>query len=71
MKKSFAEIFGKHLCVLRTERGITQKQFAQFLQVSESTYANWEQGRREPCLYHLLKISKILEVDMNTLFDLE
>ncbi len=71
MKKNFAEIFGKHLCLLRNEKGITQKQFAKLLQVSESTYANWEQGRREPCLYHLVEISKILEVEMNTLFDFE
>lgn len=66
-----AEKFGKHLCELRTERGFTQKQMAKKLQVSDSTYANWEQGRREPPLYHIILISKILDVDMNTLFEFE
>lgn len=63
--------FGKHLMQLRTERNMTQKEMATKLQVSESTYANWEQGRREPSLSNLLQIAKILETDMNNLFDIE
>ena len=63
--------FGKHLMQLRTERSMTQKEMAEKLHVSESTYANWEQGRREPSLSNLLQIAKILETDMNTLFDIE
>ena len=70
MKENIAEDFGKHLCLLRMEKSFTQKEIANILQVSVSTYANWEQGRREPDLYHLIAIAKILEIDMNTLFDL-
>ena len=69
MKKSFAEIFGKHLCVLRTERGITQKQSAQFLQVSESTYANWEQGRTEPNIEMLRKLGEIFKINIDELIN--
>ncbi len=50
---------------------MTQKAMAEKLQVSESTYANWEQGRREPSLSNLIQIAKILETDMNSLFDIE
>lgn len=71
MKDNISEIFGKHLCSLRIEKGLTQKKVADILQVSVSTYANWEQGRREPDLAHLIRIANILEVDMNTLFELE
>ena len=63
--------FGKHLMQLRAERNMTQKAMAEKLQVSESTYANWEQGRREPSLSNLIQIAKILETDMNSLFDIE
>ena len=63
------EFFGNHLCKLRNEIGLTQKQVANELNISVSTYANWEQGRREPNLYHLFELAKIFEVDMNELFD--
>ena len=69
-KMNISEQFGTHLCELRKEKGFTQKEVAEVMQISVSTYANWEQGRREPDLEHLYLLSKIFEVDMNTLFEL-
>ena len=63
--------FCANLKETRKSCGLTQKQVATALNVVESCYANWEQGRREPDLAHLIRIANILEVDMNTLFELE
>ena len=70
MQNNISVIFGKRLSVLRVEREFTQKQMAEKLQVSVSTYANWEQGRREPDIEHLIMLAEILEIDMNSLFEL-
>lgn len=61
--------FGKKLRELRTEKGLSQKQMAERLVVAVSTYANWEQGRTEPSIYHLIFIAVVFKVDMNTLFE--
>ncbi len=61
--------FGNKLQELRKECNITQKQMADILIVAESTYANWEQGRREPSLLYLLAISRTLRISMDELFD--
>lgn len=47
---------------LRTERGITQKSVAQNLGISQTCYAGYEQGYREPDLKTLLKIADYFEV---------
>ncbi len=69
--KNFSDRFGNNLRELRAEKHLTQEQVAEQIAVGVSTYANWEQGRREPSLYHLLCLASIFEVDMNTLFDFD
>lgn len=61
--------FGKRLQELRKEHNLTQKQMAELLIVAESTYANWEQGRREPNLLYLLSISRTFRISLDELFD--
>lgn len=70
MNLDFAVAFGKHLKELREEKGYSQKATAEKIGVAVSTYANWEQGRREPCLYDIKNIINALEVDANELFTL-
>lgn len=73
MKLSIEEVphkFGKNLRDIRLEKNITQKEAAKGIKVETSTYANWEQGRREPSLYYLILLAEFFEVDMNALFDL-
>ena len=65
----FTKLFALRLKRLRTERGLTQKQVAMQLAVKVSTYANWEQGRREPSIYDLWKIIIDLKISANELFD--
>lgn len=66
-----AKNFGAHLRELRKERQYTQQDVALKLRVPISTYANWEQGRREPSLYDLYNIMLVFKIDANILFDTE
>ena len=64
-----ANNFGAHLRELRKERQLTQQDVALSLRVPISTYANWEQGRREPSLYDLYNIMFVFKIDANILFE--
>lgn len=46
---------------------MTQKQVAEKLGVVESCYANWEQGRTEPSIEMLRKLSEIFSVSIDDL----
>lgn len=63
--------FSLNLQIFRHENNLTQKDLAHKLCISESTYANWEQGRREPNIYFIIKLVKILNIDYNALFNFE
>ncbi len=62
--------FSENLKQLRIEKGLSQKQLAEKLGVAVSTYANWEQGRREPSIYDIFNILSVLEIEANELFEL-
>ena len=61
--------FCKNLKSVRLENNFTQKQIAQHLGVVESCYANWEQGRTEPNLDMLRKLSALLHVTVDELLN--
>jgi len=48
---------------------MTQKQVAEKLGVVESCYANWEQGRTEPSIEMLRKLSDILKISLDDLIN--
>lgn len=56
---------------IRKARGMTQKQVAERLERSVSTYQDWELGRRNPKLSSLLKISKVFGCNINDLIDIQ
>lgn len=62
-------IFCKNLKEARKLRNLTQKEVARELGVIESCYANWEQGRSEPSIEMLRKLSAILSVGLDELID--
>ena len=66
----FTQLCASRLKRLRIERGLTQKQVAMQLNVKVSTYANWEQGRREPSVYDIFNLLWVFEIDANELFDI-
>lgn len=61
--------FCKNLKETRRANGLTQKQVAQALNVVESCYANWEQGRTEPNIEMLRKLSKLFNVGLDELIN--
>ena len=54
--QDLASNFKVKLRDFRLERKLSQKMFAEILSIPHSTYANWEQGRREPSIYEIYKI---------------
>ena len=61
--------FCKNLKTARKDSGLTQKQVADKLNVVESCYANWEQGRTEPNITTLRELSIILNVSVDELIN--
>ena len=59
------KIFCDNLKNARKSAYLTQAQVAKELGVVESCYANWEQGRTEPSIDSLRKLSKILNVSID------
>ena len=63
------EKFCKKLKEARKACSMTQKQVAERLKVVESYYANWEQGRTEPSIEMLRKLSNIFSVSIDDLIN--
>ncbi len=63
--------FCNNLKYYRKEQSLTQKQMAVKLNVVESCYANWEQGRTEPNVEMIRKLCKILDVSADDLINCE
>ena len=61
--------FCANLKEIRKSCCLTQKQVAQELNVVESCYANWEQGRTEPNIEMLRKLSNIFKVSIDDLLN--
>ena len=61
--------FCKNLKETRKALGLTQKQVATALNVVESCYANWEQGRTEPNVDMLRNLSRLFNVSIDELIN--
>ncbi len=61
--------FCNNLKEARKQSNLTQKQVAETLHVVESCYANWEQGRTEPNVEMLRKLSSLLNVSIDELIN--
>lgn len=55
-------IFAQRLKELRQDKGLTLKQVSALLNIPLSTYANYEQGVREPSLAMLNALCDVYEV---------
>ena len=63
------KVFCENLKSARKFCGMTQKQVAEKIGVVESCYANWEQGRTEPSVEMLRKVSKVLNISLEDLIN--
>lgn len=69
--EKFKGIFCEKLKSIRLEQNYSQKTVAEKLGVPVSTYANWEQGRREPSIYDIFNLMWVYNIDANELFNVE
>lgn len=60
--------FHEYLTMFRKQKGFTQAQMAEKLEISRSTYTNYEAGNRSPDLEGLERISEILGCSLDELF---
>ena len=63
--------FSKNLKELRIEKGLSQQELAQILNVTQSTVAKWESGDREPNFSILIQVAKFFEVSTDTLLGIK
>lgn len=55
------------LLELRTEKGLSQRETAREMHVSQSTYNNWENGKTQPSIEQLIQLSAFFEVSIDYL----
>lgn len=65
------KLLSERLKELRGDRGLSQPQVADSLDISRSTYANWEQGRREPDVNSLISLANFFDVTVGYLVGTE
>lgn len=61
--------FGNRLCSLREEKGLSQKELAIILEVSDKAISKWENGQSIPRMETLEKISEVFNVSLDTLLN--
>ena len=61
--------FCKNIKEARKACCLTQKQVAELLNVVESCYANWEQGRTEPNIEMLRNLGNIFNISIDELIN--
>ncbi|HEP1276637.1 TPA: helix-turn-helix transcriptional regulator [Streptococcus pyogenes] len=59
--------FPSKLREIRKQKGFTQESISQLLGIGQSSYAKWENGKTEPTLENIGKLSKILDVSVDFL----
>lgn len=62
---------GKFIQELRKEKGLTQKELAEIIGVSDKTISKWENGNSSPDTSMLMSLSDALEVTVNELLSCE
>ena len=56
---------------IRKEKGLLQREVAEAVGISPSTYANYEQGTREPPIQLIIAFCKFFQVTSDYLLGLE
>lgn len=61
--------FGNKLCSLREEKGLSQKELATILDVSDKAISKWENGQSIPRMETLEKISELFNISLDALLN--
>lgn len=68
---NITETIGKNLKEARKYKGLTQREIAEMLFMTQQQYSRFENGIFELNYDQILKICEILEITPNELFDLQ
>lgn len=68
-EQKFLDSFGKRLATIRKMKGITQEKLADLVEVHRTYIGFIEQGKRNPSISNIYKISKALKVSLKELFE--
>lgn len=71
LKEEKKNLFSVRLKELRLKKGLTQTELGEKVGVKQSTFTNWENGKREPSYENLVKLADLLEVSLDSLFGRE
>lgn len=63
--------FSTNLKELRENKGLTQREIASLLDISQVTYCNWENDKTEPDLNNLIRLCKFFMVSTDYLLGIE
>lgn len=63
--------FGEKLKALRSQKGMTQKELAEIINISPQAVSRWENNEVEPSLETLRRLAEIFDVSMDDLFGTE
>lgn len=58
---------GQTLLKYRRNHNYSQKQVAELLDVSQSSYCDWESDTSSPKIENLMKVAKLYDIDINEL----
>lgn len=61
--------FGKNITKIRKEQNMTQREFAESLNVSHATVSKWELNKSVPSHEHIAKICELYSVDANFMYE--
>ncbi len=65
------KIIAKRIKELREEKGLSQKELAKELSVTQTTISKWEQDIRNPDIYTIVKMCKFFNVSADYFLGLE
>lgn len=67
-QQKFLNNFGKRLAEIRKQKGITQEALADIVELHRTYIGFIEQGKRNPSIVNIYKITKALKISLNELF---
>lgn len=68
-EKELPNMLPQRLKALRKEAGLTQKELADKLNISQAAYAQWENGVKKPARENLTTLANILDTSIDYLLD--
>lgn len=68
-EKEYLIRLGSHIVTIRDEKGISQKELSDILDMDDGSLRRIESGRTNPTTTTLLKLSKALDIELKELFD--